>query len=80
VAPGYGDQPPKDPIDEMRDTLWDIEKHASEIEATLHALANAVEASSHKQREMLSELKIIRQAILALIVAVGFAAAFMFWR
>jgi hypothetical protein len=64
----------------MRDILGDIENHASLIREALDALCNAVAESSEKEDDMLSELKAIRQAILGLIVMVGFAAAsIMFW-
>ena len=80
MAPDYGDRPPKDPIHDMRDILGDIENHASLIREALDALCNAVAESSEKEDDMLSELKAIRQAILGLIVMVGFAAAsIMFW-
>jgi hypothetical protein len=74
VAEEYGDELPKNPLEEARDFLFDICSHTE-----LRDLDAAAEEASHQQKAILDVLNDIKRgiSILTVVAIVAAAAAFL---
>jgi hypothetical protein len=79
VADEYGDELPKNPLEEARDFLFDICSHTEHIEAIVRDLDAAAEEASHQQKAILDVLNDIKRgiSILTVVAIVAAAAAFL---